>query len=78
MKYKTIIYSTVRAEIHHDVEFADKNEALSQIMECELLDYGSILGAQDLYSTLRVTSVEVVTDEVQEYNAESEEDYADE
>ncbi|CAB4125650.1 hypothetical protein UFOVP181_462 [uncultured Caudovirales phage] len=78
MKYKTIIYSTVRAEIHHDVEFADKNEALSQIMECDLLDYGSILGSSTLMGDMRVTEVEVVVDEVQEYNVEPEEDYADE
>lgn len=78
MKYKTVIYSTVRAEIHHDEEFAGSADALSQIMECDLLDYGSILGGQDLYGGLRVTSIEVVTDEVHEYNAEPEEDYADE
>jgi len=78
MKYKTVIYSTVRAEIHHDVEFAGKEDALAQIMECELLDYGSILGGADLYDTIRITSVEVVTDEVQDYNLEPEEDYADE
>jgi hypothetical protein len=78
MKYKTIIYSTVRAEIHHDEEFAGRGDALSQIVECELLDYGSILGGQDLYGGLRVTSVEVVTDEVQDYNLNADEEYADE
>lgn len=78
MKYKTVIYSTVRAEIHHDEEFVGKADALAQIIECDLLDYGSILGAQDLYGGLRVTSIEVVTDDVQEYNAKPEEDYADE
>jgi hypothetical protein len=78
MKYKTVIYSTIRAEIHHDEEFAGKGDALAQIMECELLDYGSILGGQDLYGGLRVTAVEVVTDEVQDYNLEGEEEYQDE
>jgi len=78
MKYKTVIYSTVRAEIHHDTEFAGKADALAQIMECELLDYGSILGGQDLYGGLRVTSVEVVTDEVNDYNLEADEEYQDE
>jgi hypothetical protein len=78
MKYKTIIYSTVRAEIHHDEEFAGKGDALGQIVECELLDYGSILGGQDLYGGLRVTAVEVVTDEVQDYNLNADEEYADE
>jgi hypothetical protein len=78
MKYKTVIYSTVRAEIHHDEEFTGKEDVLSQVMECELLDYGSILGGQDLYGGLRVTAVEVVTDEVQDYNLEGEEEYQDE
>ena len=78
MKYKTVIYSTIRAEIHHDEEFAGKGDALAQIMECELLDYGSILGGQDLYGGLRVTAVEVVTDEVNDYNLEADEEYQDE
>ena len=78
MKYKTVVYSTIRAEIHHDTEFAGKGDALAQIMECELLDYGSILGGQDLYGGLRVTAVEVVTDEVQDYNLAAEEEYQDE
>jgi hypothetical protein len=78
MKYKTVIYTTVRAEIHHDTEFAGKRDALGVIMESELLDYGSILGASDLYGGLRVTSIEVVADEVQDYNLDPEEDYADE
>jgi hypothetical protein len=77
MKYKTIIYSTVRAEIHHDTEFTGKEDVLSQVMECELLDYGSILGGQDLYGGLRVTSVEIVTDEVQDYNLEGEDEYSE-
>ena len=78
MKYKTIIYTTVRAEIHHDTEFAGKRDALSVIMESELLDYSNILGASDLYGGLRVTEVEVITDEVQDYNLEPDEEYADE
>lgn len=78
MKYKTIIYSTVRAEIHHDEEFAGRGDALANIIECELLDYGSILGGQDLYGGLRLTSIEVVTDDVQDYNLAADEEYADE
>jgi hypothetical protein len=78
MKYKTVIYSTVRAEIHHDEEFVGKKDALNQIMECELLDYGSILGGQDLYGGLRVTSIEIVEDEVHDFNLEADEEYADE
>ena len=78
MKYKTVIYTTIRAEIHHDQEFAGKGDALAAIMEAELLDYSNILGGADLYDTIRITSVEVVTDEVQDYNLEPDEEYADE
>ena len=46
MKYKTVVYSTIRAEIHHDTEFAGKGDALAQIMECELLDYGRYWAAR--------------------------------
>lgn len=77
MKYKTVIYSTVRAEIHHDTEFCGSADALAQIMEAELLDYSNVLGSGTLHGDMRVTSVEVVTDEVQDYNLEPEEDYAD-
>jgi hypothetical protein len=78
MKYKTVIYTTVRAEIHHDEEFAGKGDALAAIMKQDLLDYSNILGGQDLYGKLRVTSVEVVADEVNDYNLEGEEEYQDE
>ena len=80
MKYKTVIYTTVRAEIHHDIEFVGKADALSMIVEAELLDYASVLGSCsfDANGHIRVTAVEVVTDEVQDYNLEPEEDYADE
>ena len=78
MKYKTVIYTTVRAEIHHDQEFAGKDDALAAIMKQDLLDYSNILGGQDLYGKLRVTSVEVVADEVNDYNLEGEEEYQDE
>ena len=78
MKFKTIIYTTVRAEIHHDEEFSGKGDALATIMESELLDYSNILGASDLYGKIRVTEVEVVADEVQDYNLEPDEEYQDE
>jgi hypothetical protein len=77
MKYKTIIYTTVRAEIHHDQEFAGKNEALAVIVEKELLDYSNVVGSSDLYGKIRVTGVEVVTDEVQDYNLEPDEEYTE-
>ena len=80
MKYKTVIYSTVRTEIHHDVEFAGRGDALATIVEAELLDFGNILGSStfDANGVMRVTAVEVVTDEVQDFNLEPEEEYADE
>lgn len=78
MKYKTVIYSTVRTEIHHDVEFTGRGDALAQIMECELMDFGNILGSSTLMGDMRVTAVEVIADDVEAYNAEPEEDYADE
>jgi hypothetical protein len=77
MKYKTVIYTTVRAEIHHDIEFAGKGDALAQIMQQELLDYANILGGASCDEDMRVTEVEVVTDEVQDYNLAPDEDYAD-
>lgn len=78
MKYKTVIYTTVRAEITHDDEFAGKGDALAAIMESELLDYTNILGASDLYGKIRVTEVEAVTDEVHDYNLAADEEYQDE
>jgi len=77
MKYKTVIYTTIRAEVHHDMEFAGKGDALAQIMEQEILDYADILGGASCDEDMRVTAVEVVTDDVQDYNLEPDEDYAD-
>jgi len=77
MKYKTVIYTTIRAEIHHDQEFAGKGDALATIMESEILDYANILGGASCDEDMRVTEVEVVTDEVQDYNLAPDEDYAD-
>ena len=80
MKYKTVIYTTVRAEIHHNDEFAGRGDALARIIEAELLDYSNVLGSSTDcgYNQMRVTEVEVVTDEVQDYNLEPDEEYADE
>ena len=78
MKYKTVIYTTIRAVVHHDQEFAGKGDAMAAIMEQELLDYaGAVLGEGSFDGDMRVTEVEVVTDEVQDYNLEPDEDYAD-
>ena len=78
MKYKSVIYTTVRAEIHHDTEFSSKGDLLASVMDSELLDYSNILGSSNLYDTIRVTEVEVVDDEVQDYNLQADEEYADE
>jgi hypothetical protein len=78
MKYKTIIYTTVRAEVHHDQAFDNKADALQAIMTQELLDYTNVLGGAAWDESVRVTSVEIVDDEVQEYNTEPDEEYADE
>jgi hypothetical protein len=78
MKYKTVIYTTVRAEITHDDEFAGNKDALARIIEEELLDYASILGGSTSNGDMRVTAVEVITDKVQEYNLVADEEYQDE
>lgn len=72
MKYKTVIYTSIRAEIEHDEEFGSKNAALTFIMENELLDYASILGSStfDTNGVIRVTAVEVLDDDVTEYDVE--------
>jgi hypothetical protein len=78
MKYQTVIYTTVRAVVHHNDEFAGSKDALARIVEEELLDYASIVGGSTLHGDIRVTEVEVVTDEVHDYNLEPDEEYADE
>lgn len=78
MKYKTVVYTTVRAEIHHDMEFGSRADALEWIVGQELLDYTSILGASSTNGDLRVTAVEVLDDDVTEHDAEPEEEYAEE
>lgn len=71
MKYKTVIYTSIRAEIEHDEEFAGKKDALTFIMENELLDYASILGSSTTNGDMRVTAVEILDDDVTEYNKET-------
>jgi hypothetical protein len=47
-------------------------------MQQELLDYaGAVLGEGSFDGDMRVTEVEVVTDEVLDYNLAPDEDYAD-
>ena len=70
MKYKTVIYTSIRAEIEHDEEFGSKNAALTFIMENELLDYASIRGGSTTNGDMRVTAVEVLDDDVTEFDCE--------
>ena len=70
MKYKTVIYTSIRAEIEHDEEFGSKNAALTFIMENELLDYANILGSSTTNGDMRVTAVEVLDDDVTEFDRE--------
>ena len=75
MKYKTVVYTSVRAEIEHDQEFGSKKDALMWIMENELLDYSNVLGSSTFNAggVIRVTAVEVL-DDVVEYDTECEEE----
>jgi hypothetical protein len=68
VQYRTVVYSTVRAEIVHDTPFDNKEDALEWIMGQSLLDYGSIVGGCSEDGAIRVVDVEVVTDELQDYN----------
>lgn len=67
---KTIIYTTVRAEIEHDQPFDNKNDCLEWIMGQDLLDYKNVLGSSDAEGKMRVIAVEILEDEVMHYNTE--------
>jgi hypothetical protein len=64
----TVIYTTVRAEITHDEPFDNKFQALEYAQE--LLDYKNVLGGMTTDNEVRVTAVEVVEDDVTQYNVE--------
>ena len=63
---KTVVYTTVRAEIDHDAPFDNRNQALEYAQE--LLDYQSILGGMTPDNEMRVVSVEILEDIVEDYN----------
>ena len=67
---KTVIYTTVRAEITHDLPFDTKFQALEYAQE--LLDYAGIVGGSTTEGDIRVTDVEVVEDDVTQYNVANE------
>ena len=64
----TVIYTTVRAEITHDEPFDNKAQALEYAQE--LLDYKNVLGGMTPDNEVRVTAVEVVEDDITQYNVE--------
>ena len=71
MKYKTVVYTTVRAEIEHDEAFDNRHDAIEKAMSHGLLDYSGIVGSGSIDGGIRVVDIEVVTDEVQSYNDEA-------
>lgn len=69
--YVTTVITTVRATITHDKPFSDKQNALENFMDRELLDYASILGTDD--GDMRVSGIEIVEDTVENFNIDEEE-----
>jgi hypothetical protein len=64
----TVIYTTVRAEITHDLPFDNKAQALEYAQE--LLDYAGIPLGESVDGRCNLTAVEVVEDDVTQYNVE--------
>ena len=62
----TVIYTTVRAEITHDTPFDNKDQALEYAQE--LLDYKNVLGGMTPDNEVRVTAVEILEDDITQYN----------
>jgi thymidine kinase len=63
---RTVIYTTVRAEIEHFEPFESKHDLLEYAQQ--LLDYSVICGTASSDKLCRVVDVEVVDDEVMEMN----------
>jgi thymidine kinase len=63
---RTIIYTTVRAEIEHFEPFESKHDLLEYAQE--LLDYSVICGVTSSDKLCRIVDVEVVDDEVMDMN----------
>lgn len=68
---RTVIYTTVRAEIEHFEPFESKHDLLEYAQQ--LLDYSVICGATTSDNRCRVVDVEVVDDEVMDMNQPEEE-----
>jgi hypothetical protein len=63
---RTVIYTTVRAEIEHFLPFESKYDLLEYAQE--ILDYSVICGVTSSDKLCRIVDVEVVDDEVMEMN----------
>jgi thymidine kinase len=63
---RTVIYTTVRAEIEHFEPFESKHDLLEYAQE--LLDYSVICGVTSSDKLCRIVDVEVVDDEVMDMN----------
>jgi radical SAM superfamily enzyme with C-terminal helix-hairpin-helix motif len=63
---RTIIYTTVRAEIEHFEPFESKHDFLKYAQE--ILDYSVICGVASSDKLCRVVDIEVVDDEVMDIN----------
>ena len=67
---KTVIYTTVRAEIEHDLPFDNKAQILEYAQE--LLDYASLDLGPSLDERCTLVAIEVVEDTVEDYNVAEE------
>lgn len=68
---RTVIYTTVRAEIEHFEPFESKHDLLEYAQQ--LLDYSVICGTTTSDNKCRVVDVEVVDDEVMDMNQHEDE-----
>lgn len=63
---KTVIYTTVRAVIHHKEPFTDKFQVGEYIEE--LLDYASLPLGESVDDVCRLVSLEVIDDDIVKMN----------
>lgn len=69
---KSVIWTTVRAEIEHDEPFDNKNALLEYTQE--LLDYTSLPLGQSVDLVCSLVALEVVEDEVLVLNGKDDDD----
>lgn len=65
---KSVIYTTVRAEIEHDEPFDNKAQLLEYAQE--LLNYAGLDLGPSCDDRCSLVAIEVVEDDVTQYNAE--------